>query len=119
MNNIKLINIKDVIEENAKLRIENDMLRKHVYDSKSWLSLREGIIIPELLRGGIPKHLAGYVTTAIGNIVKEYLDVSRLVEINAINYEKAKNITLDIVQVLGKYEHEKSINLNKRKNRGF
>ncbi|MBY0754559.1 hypothetical protein K5V21_03720 [Clostridium sardiniense] len=104
--------IEILIKENQELKLENEVLSRQVCDSKSWTSIREGIIIPRLTKLSIKRHLISMITTPIGQIVKEYLDLRRLSEIDETNYDEAKSIVVELLDVLENHECSKSSRLN-------
>lgn len=111
MCNFNTTAIEELVKENERLKFENERLRRQVCQSKTWTSIREGIIMPKLKAMGAPKNCASTLATMIAQILKEFLDINKIVEINELNYEKAKNISLDLLQVLSKYEWEQATRL--------
>lgn len=112
MNNENLVTqMESLLAENAMLKEENIKLRENLKIQKSWTSIRESYLIPILReRYGEGRCIQTGLITQIGNIVKEYLGVSRLTEITAVNYDYAKEISLAVVNTLIKFEW---IHLNK------
>ncbi|MGJ0843350.1 hypothetical protein [Clostridium tertium] len=112
MNNENLVTqMESLLAENAMLKEENIKLRENLKIQKSWTSIRESYLIPILReRYGEGRCIQTGLITQIGNIVKEYLGVSRLTEITAVNYDYAKEIALAVVNTLIKFEW---IHLNK------
>jgi hypothetical protein len=112
MNNENLVTqMETLLAENAMLKEENIKLRENLKIQKSWTSIRESYLIPILReRYGEGRCIQTGLITQIGNIVKEYLGVSRLTEITAVNYDYAKEIALAVVNTLIKFEW---IHLNK------
>ncbi|WP_460292444.1 hypothetical protein [Clostridium tertium] len=112
MNNENLVTqMESLLAENAMLKEENIKLRENLKIQKSWTSIRESYLIPILReRYGEGRCIQTGLITQIGNIVKEYLGVSRLTEITAVNYDYAKEIALAVVNILIKFEW---IHLNK------
>ncbi|NGT67497.1 hypothetical protein ACSW8Q_02455 [Clostridium perfringens] len=105
--------VESLIEENKQLKKENERLRNQVESSQNWTSIREGIIIPKALEMGAPRNIASNLATMLSPIIREFLDVRGVAEINSTNYEKAKNIATDIMEVLSKYEWKNAIRLRK------
>lgn len=105
--------VEYLIEENKQLKKENERLRSQVESSQNWVSIREGIIIPKALEMGAPRNIAGNLATMLSPIIKDFLDIRAIVEINSTNYEAAKNIATDIMEVLSKYEWKKAIETRK------
>lgn len=112
MNNEDLVTqMESLLAENAMLKEENIKLRENLKIQKSWTGIRESYLIPILReRYGEGRCIQTGLITQIGNIVKEYLGVSRLTEITEVNYDYAKEIALAVVNTLIKFEW---IHLNK------
>lgn len=106
MNNENLVTqMESLLAENAMLKEENIKLRENLKIQKSWTSIRESYLIPILReRYGEGRCIQTGLITQIGNIVKEYLGVSRLTEITEVNYDSAKEIALAVVNTLIKFE---------------
>lgn len=100
-----------VLAENVMLKEENIKLRETLKAQKNWTSIRESYLLPILKdRYGEGKTIHASLITQIGNIVKEYVGVSRLTEITETNYDYAKEIALAVINTLIKFEW---IHLNK------
>jgi hypothetical protein len=106
MNNENLVTqMESLLAENAMLKEENIKLRENLKIQKSWTSIRESYLIPILReRYGEGRCIQTGLITQIGNIVKEYLGISRLTEITEVNYDSAKEIALAVVNTLIKFE---------------
>ncbi|WP_283696597.1 hypothetical protein [Clostridium perfringens] len=105
--------LESLIEENNQLKKENERLRSQVENSQNWTSIREGIIIPKALGMGAVRTNASNLATMLSPIIRDFLDVSGVAEINSTNYETAKNIATDIMETLSKYEWKNAIKLRK------
>ncbi|WP_338630862.1 hypothetical protein [Clostridium baratii] len=96
----KTVSQEELIKEIEDLKQENEVLRKQLCESSTWISIREGIIYPHLLRKGMKRCVISRISTPISQIVKEQLGINNLNCINASNYEEAKRITIGILKVL-------------------
>lgn len=112
MSNEELVKKMElVLAENVVLKEENIKLRETLKTQKNWTSIRESYLVPILReRYGEGKSIQSNLITQIGNIVKEYVGVSRLTEITESNYDYAKEIALAVINTLIKFEW---IHLNK------
>ena len=106
--------MKAVMAENEALKMKNQELMKFLEESKTWKTIRESIICPKLKeRYGEGDNMHTILANAIGRIIKEYLGVSRLTEINTLNYDQAKEMSLAILEAIQKFEWPKLIELQK------
>ncbi|WP_338630732.1 hypothetical protein [Clostridium baratii] len=96
----KNVSKEELIKEIEELTKENTRLKRQIGDSRGWTSIRELIIFPELQRRGIKKYDRGVISSAIGNVVKAHLSISKLSAIDEHNHEEAKRVTLGILDVL-------------------
>ena len=98
--------MEEVLAENIRLKQENAELKEHIKIQKNWTGIREGYLLPKFKEkyGSEGRCLHSNVITQIGNIVKEYVGVSRLTEINEANYESAKEIAVALTDTFCKFD---------------
>ncbi|KEH89624.1 hypothetical protein Z965_02475 [Clostridium novyi A str. BKT29909] len=106
MENEELLKrLEELVEENKSLKMRNIELTKKVGELKNWTSLRDGVIIPRLEeRYGHVGCMATQITNPISQIIKGLLDINKLAEINENNYERAKEIAIELVGIICRYE---------------
>ena len=100
-------NIQDIINENKYLRQENLRLRQTLEEVKNWPRIREVYLVPSLDKVGVPRHMQGYIISAISSIIKEMLGIKKVTEVNGSNYELVKDMATSLVEVLTKFEYRK------------
>lgn len=98
--------LNTVLQENIKLKQENQQLRETLKMQKNWNSIREGYLLPIFRNkyGNDGDTLYSNVLISIREIVKNYLGVSKIYEINENNYELAKEMGLALTNAFCEHE---------------
>lgn len=107
-NNKEIVEqMEKVLAENVMLKQENIQLREHLKLQKNWTSIREGYLLPMFrAKYGYGDCMYSRIIAQVGNIVKEYLGVSRFTEITEVNYEFAKEMSISLVSDICHFEWE-------------
>lgn len=78
---------------------------KKIRELRNWTSIREGELIPRLnKRYGEVRNMYTDLVNPISQIVRALLGVKRLSEINDTNYKQAKEISVQLIEVVCKYD---------------
>lgn len=100
--------LNTVLEENIRLKQENQSLRETLKTQKNWISIKEGILLP-IFRNkyGVSRsndYKFSYVLASIRDIIKTYLGIGRITEINESNYDSAKEMAVSIANAFCEHE---------------
>lgn len=96
--------VNKIIKENNKLKMEVKALREQCINIRSWSSLKDGIILPRLVGMGLDDYAAKRTSNDIAQILKEFLNINRIDQINGANFDKAEKIALGILDVLSQVD---------------
>jgi len=112
MENCELLKkVEELASENEKLKKENEYLSSALGEVKTWKGIRESVIIPKLtVRYGYGSSVYSTMANDIGQVVKNFLGVSKLTDIGVEKYDLAKEIATKITDIICEYEWE---NLNR------
>lgn len=111
MSNCELIKkVEELTFENEQLKMKNEYLSSALGEIKTWKGIRESVIIPKLtVRYGQGSTVYSTMANDIGQVVKNFLGVSKLTDIGVEKYDLAKDIATQITDVICQYEW-KSLN---------
>lgn len=100
--------LNTVLEENIRLKQENQKLRENLKMQKTWNGIKEGYLIPIFRNKYGEKHNCLYsnVLEHIRGIIKEYLGINKVSEINENNYDSAKEMAIALTNVFCEHEWE-------------
>lgn len=108
MENKELLKrVESLVAENELLKMKNLELSKKVGELRNWTGIREGELIPRLeARYGKMQCLKTEIINPINQIVRTLLNVTKISEINDTNYDIARDIAIQLTEVICKYEWE-------------
>ncbi len=91
--------------ENEDLKNKNLQLMKKLGEQKNWTGIREGELLPRLKKkfGHIGPCGSDFINP-ISQIVKEILDIKKLSEVNENNYDKAKEVSVKLMDIICQYD---------------
>lgn len=115
MSNCELIKkVEELTLENEQLKMKNEYLSSALGEIKTWKGIRESVIIPKLtVRYGQGATVYSTMANDIGQVVKNFLGVSKLTDIGVEKYDLAKEIATKITDVICEYEWESLNKLQK------
>jgi hypothetical protein len=97
--------IQTLTVENETLKNRNLELTKKLGEQKNWTGIREGELLPRLRkRYGRISSCSSNLVNPIAQIVTSLLDVNKRSEINETNYDIAKEISVDLIETICKYD---------------
>ncbi len=97
--------ISQLIMENESLKKQVHELSQNVMNQKNWSAIREGVLLPKLIKTyGHIGPCGSHIITPVFGIIKEMLDVKKTSEINASNFDVAKEIAAKIMDIICEYE---------------
>lgn len=107
--------IELLIAENETLKNKNFELSKKLGELKNWSGIREGELLPRLRkRYGYIGPCGSSFINPISQIIREILGVNKISEINETNHDKAREISIGLIDEICKYDWPKLEELKER-----
>ena len=106
MENSELLKrLEELVMDNENLKLKNIELTRKLGDSKNWTGIREGELMPRLnKRYGAVSCMHPDMLNPVSQIIRSLLNIKKLSEVDESNYEIAKEIAVNLVETICKYD---------------